>query len=308
MSHGPNKKRKPITKHFDPTRRKTADTKSEDSIIDESVSTKDSFKISVSENNDYLDIIEGRNAVLEAIKAGLPLDKVFIAKGEVDSNLRYIASLARESGSVVVEVDKRKLDSMSMTKSPHGVKSHQGVMAVSAEMEYSTIDDILENAEKSDKSALVVICDCISDPHNMGAIIRTCEAVGAHGVIIPKRRSVGLNTIVAKASSGAIYHLPVARVSNISAAIKELKKSGFWIFGTATDGNSSLWETDFSVPCAIVIGSEGEGISRLVSENCDYLVSIPMFGKISSLNASVSAAIMLYEVIRQRRSSIYKGV
>ena len=240
-------------------------------------------------------MIEGRNAVIEALRSGMTIDKVYIAKGETDSTLKHIASTARAAGAAVVEADRRKLDSMSITK------SHQGVIATAAVAEYVSVDDILGIAKQKGEEPLIVICDEISDPHNLGAIIRTCEATGAHGVIIPKRRSAGLNATVAKASSGAVFHTAVARVSNITAAVKELKKAGVWIFAAATDGDKALWESDFNTAAAFVIGSEGTGISRLVSENCDHKVSIPMSGKMSSLNASVSAAVLLFEAVRQRR-------
>ena len=241
-------------------------------------------------------MIEGRNAVIEALRAGVAIDKVFIAKGETDSALRYAASAARAAGVAVVDADRRKLDSMSVTH------AHQGIIAQAACAEYVTVDDILEVAQKRGETPLIVLCDEISDPHNLGAIIRTCEAAGAHGVIIPKRRSAGLTATVAKVSSGAAYHLAVARVANLSSAIAELKKVGVWVFGASADGITQLWECDLTVPAAIVIGSEGAGIGRLVSENCDFRISIPMFGKIHSLNASVSAAILVYEAIRQRSS------
>lgn len=245
-------------------------------------------------------IIEGRNAVIEAFRAGVRIDKVFIAKGETDGTLRHIAGTARDNGATVVEADKRKLDSLSVTN------SHQGVIAMAAYAEYVEISDILELAKQKGEQPLIVLCDELSDPHNLGAIIRTCEATGAHGVIIPKRRSVGVNATVAKASSGAVYHTAIARVTNLTAAIKELKKAGVWVFGAVADSDSShsptsLWEADFTSATAFVIGSEGKGINRLVGENCDYKVSIPMSGKLSSLNASVSAAVLLYEAIRQRQ-------
>jgi len=243
-------------------------------------------------------IIEGRNAVLEALRAGVTIDKVFIAKGETDPALRHIASSARAAGAAVVDADRRKLDAMSLTH------AHQGVIAVAACVEYVTIGDILDNARKKGEPPLLVLCDEISDPHNLGAIIRTCEATGAHGVIIPKRRNAGLTATVAKASSGAVYHMAIARVTNLTAAIGELKDAGVWIYGASAGGSTPLWETDFKGPAALVIGSEGSGISRLVSENCDFSVSIPMFGKIQSLNASVSAAILLYEAARQRKLKI----
>jgi len=243
------------------------------------------------------DIIEGRNAVTEALRAGVAIDKVFIAKGETDAALRYIASSARAAGAAVVDADRRKLDSMSLTH------AHQGVIAQAACVTSVTVGHILEIAAKTHTPPLIVICDEISDPHNLGAIIRTSEASGAHGVIIPKRRSAGLTATVAKASSGAVYHTAIARVSNLTSAITELKKAGVWVYGASTGGETALWETDLSGPAALVIGSEGAGISRLVGENCDFKINIPMFGKITSLNASVSAAILLYEAVRQRRAA-----
>jgi len=247
-------------------------------------------------DNDKRDgIIEGRNAVIEALRSGTNIDKIFILKGEVDSTLKHIASKARATGIVVVDADKRKLDSMSITN------SHQGVIAMIAYAEYVTVDDILDIAKQRGEEPLIIICDEISDPHNLGAIIRTCEATGAHGVIIPKRRSAGVNATVAKASSGAIFHMAIARVSNLTATIKELKKAGVWIYAAAMDGESSLWQSDFTSSTAFVIGSEGTGISRLISENCDHKVNIPMRGNLSSLNASVSAAVLMYEAVRQRK-------
>lgn len=240
------------------------------------------------------DKIEGRNTVIEALRAGVGIDKVFIAKGDTDKTLRHIASTAREAGAVVSEVDRRKLDHMSVTH------SHQGVIAMVASAEYVSVDDILDIAESKGEKPLIVLCDGISDPHNLGAIIRTCEAVGAHGVVIPKRRSAGLSAIVAKTSGGAVFHTAVARVANLSAAIKELKARGVWVVGAAADAEATIWESDFTVPTAFVVGSEGSGIGRLVGETCDYKAKIPMEGKLSSLNASVSAAIFLFEAKRQR--------
>lgn len=240
------------------------------------------------------EIIEGRNAVIEALRAQRAIDKIYIAKGEVDKTLGHIASKARDMGIVVVETDRRKLDFMSATK------AHQGVVALCAVRDYSTIDDILEFANSKGEDPFIIICDEISDPHNLGAIIRSAECAGAHGLIIPKRRSVGITAIVDKASAGAAEHALIAKVPNISAAIKDLKDRGLWIYGTAADGKNNLWNTDFSGPLALVIGSEGDGISRLVKDNCDYIVSLPMKGEISSLNASCAAAITMYEVLRQR--------
>ena len=239
-------------------------------------------------------IIEGRNAVIEALRAGVTIDKVYIARGEVDPTLGHIASTAREKGVVVVEADRRKLDGMSVTH------AHQGVIAMAAVREYATVEDILSIAREKGEPPLVVVCDELSDPHNLGAVIRTAECAGAHGVIIPKRRSAGLTAIVAKTSAGAVAHVPVARVANLPSLLKELKEEGLWIFGTAADGTTRLYDADLKGPAAIVIGSEGEGMGRLVRENCDFLVSIPMRGKLNSLNASASAAILLYEAVRQR--------
>ena len=239
-------------------------------------------------------VIEGRNAVIEALRAGINIDKVYIARGETDAALGHIASTARSKGVVVVEADRRKLDFMSRTH------AHQGVIAMAAVREYASVDDILNAAKEKGEPPLVVVCDELSDPHNLGAVIRTAECAGAHGVIIPKRRSAGLTAIVAKTSAGAVAHLPVARVANITGLLKELKDEGLWIFGSAADGTTPLYQADLKGPAAIVIGSEGDGMGRLVREQCDFTVSIPMKGKLNSLNASASAAILLYEAVRQR--------
>ena len=239
-------------------------------------------------------IIEGRNAVIEALRAGTPIDKIYLMKGEGDSALGHIASKARAAGIVVVEADRRKLDGMSRTH------AHQGVIAVAAVRAYATVEDILQAARDKGEPPLLVVCDELSDPHNLGAVIRTAECAGAHGVIIPKRRSVGLTATVAKASAGAVEYMKVARVTNINTAIAELKDKGVWVFGTAAEGSIPMYKADLTVPAAIVIGNEGEGLSQLVRKNCDVMVSIPMKGKISSLNASAAASILLYEAVRQR--------
>ena len=239
-------------------------------------------------------LIEGRNAVIEALRTEASIDKIFIQKGEVDKTLGHIASKARAAGIVVVEADRRKLDNMSCTH------AHQGVIALAAVREYVSVEDILADAAAKNEKPLLVVCDEISDPHNLGAIIRTAECAGAHGVVIPKRRSAGLTAVVAKTSAGAVAHVPVARVPNIPALLKDLKKQGVWVFGTAADGTTALYDADLKGPAAIVIGSEGDGMTRLAAENCDFLVSIPMRGKLNSLNASAAAAILLYEAVRQR--------
>lgn len=245
-------------------------------------------------------IIEGRNAVVEALRAGVTLDKLYLARGETDAALGHIASTAREKGVVVVEADRRKLDGMSRTH------AHQGVIAVAAVREYADVDAILNAARERGEPPLLVVCDELSDPHNLGAVIRTAECAGAHGVIIPKRRSAGLTAIVAKTSAGAVAHLPVARVPNLTTLLKELKKEGVWIFGSAPGGGTPLYQADLKGPTALVIGSEGGGMGRLVSEQCDFTVGIPMQGKLNSLNASTAAAILLYEAVRQRLGCVGK--
>ncbi len=245
--------------------------------------------------NDREDIIEGRNAVIEALRAGRSIDKIFIQKGDTDKTLGHIASKARDAGCVVVDADRRKLDSMSLTH------AHQGVIALAAMREYCSVADILEIAAAKGEAPFVVVCDEITDHHNLGAIIRTAEAAGVHGIIIPKRRSAGVTSIVDKTSAGAVEHMAVARVPNLTSALKELKDAGLWIYGTAAEGTNQLWKTDLTGPLCLVIGSEGDGMSRLITETCDFLVSIPMLGKVSSLNASAAAAVLIYEALRQRQ-------
>ena len=238
--------------------------------------------------------LEGRNALQEALRSGRTIDKVFIADGDTDKGLQRLAAQAKEAGAVVVPVDRRKLDMMSFTH------AHQGVITLAAAHEYATIDDILQEAADRGQAPLIVICDELTDPHNLGAIMRSAECAGAHGVIIPKRRSVGLTATVAKASAGAVEYMKVARVTNINNAINELKQRGVWVFGTAAEGSIPMYKADLTGPAAIVIGNEGDGMSPLVRKNCDVMVSIPMQGRISSLNASAAAAILLYEAVRQR--------
>ena len=240
------------------------------------------------------DLIEGRNAISEALKSGRTLDKVFVADGDTDRALSRLAALAREAGAAVVQVDRRRLDQMSQTH------AHQGIIAQAAAHSYATVEEILQRAADRGEAPLLILCDELSDPHNLGAILRTAECAGAHGVIIPKRRSVGLTAVVAKTSAGAVEHMPVARVSNLVSAIEDLKRQGIWVFGTDAAGTTDLYHADFQGPTAIVIGSEGFGMSRLVAERCDLLLSIPMKGQINSLNASSAAAVLLYEAVRQR--------
>ena len=237
--------------------------------------------------------LEGRNAVLEVLKSGRDIEKIIIQKGNVEGTVRRIAGMAKERGIVVQEAARQKLDEMSQTK------NHQGVIAVVSEHEYAEVDDILRSAAEKGEKPFIIILDNITDPHNLGAVIRTAECAGAHGVIIPKRRSVGLTAVVGKTSAGALEYMPVARVTNIARTIEELKKQGVWVACADMDGED-YYDASLDGAIALVIGSEGEGVSRLVKEKCDFTVSIPMYGKISSLNASVAGALLMYEVVRQR--------
>jgi 23S rRNA (guanosine2251-2'-O)-methyltransferase len=287
MKDSGDRRRRPPPRHYDPYRSyrpEKAETEPDEGAAGE-----------MSEG-----LVEGRNAVIEALRAGRPIDKVYILKGDRDATLGHIASKARQAGAVVVDADRRKLDAMSVTQ------AHQGVIALVSVKEYVDLEDILQTARERGEPPLIVVCDEITDVHNLGAIIRTAECAGAHGVVIPKRRSAGITAVVSKTSAGAVAHMAVARVSNIAAALEDLKKAGVWIYGTAAEGTSILWETDLTGPAAIVIGSEGEGLSRLVRERCDYLIAIPMAGKISSLNASVSAGVVLFDALRQRRTDLKK--
>ncbi len=237
--------------------------------------------------------LEGRNAVLEVLKSGRDIEKIIIQKGNVEGTIRRIAGMAKERGIVVQEAARQKLDEMSQTK------NHQGVIAIVSEHEYAEVDDILRSAAEKGEKPFIIILDNITDPHNLGAVIRTAECAGAHGVIIPKRRSVGLTAVVGKTSAGALEYMPVARVTNIARTIEELKKQGVWVACADMDGED-YYDASLDGAIALVIGSEGEGVSRLVKEKCDFTVSIPMYGKISSLNASVAGALLMYEVVRQR--------
>lgn len=249
------------------------------------------------ERDDADNILEGRNALTEALASGRAINKVFIAEGNTDRALARLAAQARQSGAVVVETDRRKLDQMSATG------AHQGIIAMVAAHSYATVDDILALARERGEAPLIVICDELSDPHNLGAIIRTAECAGAHGVIIPKRRSAGLTATVDKTSAGAAEHMAVARVANLPSALEALKKQGLWIYGAAAEGSAPLWKTDFTGPVCMVIGSEGDGMGRLVRECCDFTVSIPLLGRVSSLNASAAAAVLMYELVRQRTAT-----
>lgn len=243
---------------------------------------------------DDLDRIEGRNSVLEAIKAGRTINKLIVQKGEKEGSIRHIIALAREKGIVVQETDRSNLDRISTTH------AHQGVIAHVSFKDYVEVDDILENAKSKEEAPYIIILDGITDAYNLGSILRTADAVGAHGVIIPKRRAIGLNAAVSKASAGAIEYVPVARVTNISQTIEYLKKRNIWVVGTDLSGEKSFYESDLKGPVALVIGSEGEGMGKLVAQKCDFIVNIPMKGKVSSLNAAIAGAIIMYEIQKQR--------
>jgi len=238
------------------------------------------------------DVISGRNAVAEALRSGRPIDSVLVARGNRTGSIGVLIAKCRDAGIPVKDADPRKLEAM-------GGPNHQGIIALAACKEYATLDDLFARAADSGEEPLFIVCDELEDPHNLGAIVRTAEAVGAHGVIVPKRRSVGLTSTVYKASAGAVEYMPVARVTNIVDTLRELKKRGVWVYGLDMDGES-YDKTDLTGAAALVVGAEGNGIGRLVRSECDVIVSLPMHGKISSLNASVACGILMYEALRQR--------
>lgn len=240
------------------------------------------------------EIIYGRNAVMEAIQSGMTINKLFLSSGETSGSVKKIFALAKERGIVCQFADKNKLNDIA------GTKNHQGVVLCTAAGSYCEIEDILQKAREKGEAPFVILLDEIQDPHNFGAILRTADAVGAHGVIIPKRRSVQLTGVVAKTSAGASAHVPVARVPNLSAAIDTLKAAGLWIAGTDLNGTVPFYNADFKGPIGLVIGGEGTGMGELISKKCDFIVSIPMRGAVSSLNASVAAGVVLYEIFRER--------
>lgn len=238
-------------------------------------------------------VLFGRNAVVEALKAEREIDKILIQKGEKEGSIIKIISSAKAKGIVTIEVEKSKLDELT------GREKHQGVVAYVAAHEYVSVDEILADAKQKGEQPFILILENIQDPHNLGAIIRSAHTAGVHGIIIPKRRAVGLTSTVAKSSAGALEHAKIAKVSNVAQTIKDLQKKGIWVACADMDGKV-LFEEDLTGPMAIVVGSEGEGISKLTRDTCDYIVSIPMYGKVTSLNASVAASLMVYEVVRQR--------
>ena len=242
-----------------------------------------------------MDKIEGRNPVSEAVKAGRNIDKIYVRRGNIHGSIIPIIALAKEKGISVVQADGKKLDEMSETG------AHQGIIALCAAAEYATVDDILKIAEEKGEKPFIVILDKIADPRNLGSIIRTANCAGVHGIIISKHDSASLTAVCAKASAGAVEYTPVARVSSIAKTIDELKKKNIWVTATDASGETELYDADLKGAVAIVIGSEGEGISRLVLEKCDFKVKIPMKGNVNSLNASVAAALFIYEAVRQNK-------
>ena len=244
--------------------------------------------------DDITDQVEGRNSVLELLESNRDINKIFIQKGEKYGSINKIIALAKEKRVVIVEVEKQKINQLSKSD------NHQGVIAIVPPFNYCTVEDILEYARSKNEAPFILILDGIEDPHNLGSIIRTAETAGVHGIIIPKRRAASVNATVSKTSAGAVEYMKIARVNNITDTIKYLKGNEVWIYGTDMEGETYYYDENYKGPTAIVIGSEGFGMGRLVKENCDVLIKIPMKGKITSLNASVSAGIVMYEVVKQR--------
>ena len=252
---------------------------------------KDRFVPDEREERNTDGLIGGRNAVKELLSSGRDIDKIFVAAGDREGSISMLVAEAIERKIPVIEADRKKLDSM--------LSYHQGIIAMASERNYCSVDDIIAYAESKGEKPLIAICDGIEDPHNLGALIRCAECAGAHGIVIPKRRNVGLTAVVAKSSAGAIEHMLVAKVTNLAQAIEDMKEKGIWVYAADMAG-TSYYDLDFTSPSAIVFGSEGSGISRLVSEKCDFVVSIPMYGQVNSMNVSTAAAVVLCEAAKQR--------
>ena len=246
------------------------------------------------EKEEYNDQVEGRNAVLELLESGRDINKILVANGEKHGSIHKILAIAKERKIIVTEIEKNKLNQIAQTP------NNQGVIAIVPPYDYCEVEDILDEAKRKNEKPFILILDGIEDPHNLGSIIRTAETAGVHGIIIPKRRAASVNSTVSKVSAGAVEYMKIARVNNINETIRYLKEKDIWICGTDMDTNTIYTNQDYKMPIAIVIGSEGFGMSRLVKENCDFLVKIPMKGKITSLNATVSAGLIMYEVVRKR--------
>ena len=246
------------------------------------------------ENNKYQDQVEGRNSVLELLESGKDINKIFVTKGERHGSINKIIAKARERKVIVVEKDKKQMNEIAQTE------NYQGIIALVPPFEYCEIEDILEEAKRKKEDPFVLILDSIEDPHNLGSIVRTAETAGVHGIIIPKRRAASVNSTVNKVSAGAVEYMKIARVTNITDAINKLKEEGLWICGTDINTETYYYQQDLKGPIGVVIGNEGNGIGEKVKKNCDFLVKIPMKGKVTSLNASVSAGIIIYEIVEQR--------
>ncbi len=251
-------------------------------------------KDNIEEQKQYVDQIEGRNAVMELLESGRDINKIFISSGEKNGSINKIIAMAKQKKIIITEVSKGKLEQMANTD------NHQGIIAIVPPYQYCEVEDILNNAKNRKEPPFIIILDGIEDPHNLGAIIRTAETAGVHGIIIPKRRAASVNSTVAKVAAGAVEHMSIARVNNINECIRYLKENDIWVCGTDMETDKYYYNQDLTGSLAIVIGSEGFGMSKLVKQNCDFLVKIPMKGKITSLNASVSAGIVMYESVRQR--------
>ena len=253
------------------------------------------------EQNNFDDQVEGRNAVLELLESGKDINKIFVTRGEKHGSINKIIAIAKEKRIIIVEKDKKQMEQMAQNE------NYQGVIAIVPPFEYCQIEDILNVAKERKEEPFVLILDGIEDPHNLGSIIRTAETAGIHGIIIPKHRATSVNSTVNKVSAGAVQHMKIARVTNISDSINELKENGLWICGTDISTNKYYYEQDYKGPIGIVIGNEGKGISEKVKKNCDFLVKIPMKGKVTSLNASVSTGIVVYEAVKQKNFKENKG-
>lgn len=275
-------------KSFNRERRNSKTTRNNNFNKKEIVETEKEKKL-------FDDQVEGRNSVLELLESGKDINKIYVASGEHHGSIKKIIAIAKERRIVLVEMEKNKLNEMSQTE------NNQGVIAIVPPFEYCEIEDILEEAKNKKEDPFVLILDGIEDPHNLGSIIRTAETAGVHGIIIPKRRAASVNSTVNKVSAGAVEHMKIARVNNINDSIKFLKDNGLWIVGTDGDTETVYYNQDFTGPIGIVIGSEGYGMAKLTKENCDFMVKIPMKGKVTSLNASVSAGIIMYEAVKQRK-------
>lgn len=280
--------------YYGKSKMKHKKNQSDKNYINKKESRKDNFKPEKKETYSSEDQVEGRNAVIELLESGKDINKIFITKGEKHGSINKIISMAKERKVILVEKDKRQMEQMAQNE------NYQGVIAIVPPFEYCEIEDILDKAKEMNEDPFILILDGIEDPHNLGSIIRTAETAGVHGIIIPKRRAVAVNSTVNKVSAGAVQYMKIARVTNITDSIEKLKEKGLWICGTDISTDTYYYNQDLTGPLGIVIGNEGTGISDRVKKSCDFLVKIPMKGKVTSLNASVSTGIVIYEAMKQR--------